>query len=91
MDVFLKNQFVLYSVCVCVGGGGGVFFFCFNKKNLIKTHFFQKEEFFYLTKLLYSSHSVAVFTILGAVKRGILILQAISSPFCSADLQYIRR
>ena len=88
MDVFLKNQFVLYSVCVCVGG---VFFCCFNKSNLIKSHFVQKEEFFYLTKLHYSSHSVAVFTILGAVKRGILILQAISSPFCSADLQYIRR
>ena len=91
MDVFLKNQFVLYSVCVCVCVGGGVFFCCFNKNNLIKSHFVQKEEFFYLTKLLYSSHSVAVFTILGAVKRGILILQAISSPFCSADLQYIRR
>ena len=90
MDVFLKNQFVLYSVCVCVWGGG-VFFCCFNKSNLTKSHFVQKEEFFYLTKLLYSSHSVAVFTILGAVKRGILILQAISSPFCSADLQYIRR
>ena len=89
MDVFLKNQFVLYSVCVCVGGG--CFFCCFNKSNLIKSHFVQKEEFFYLTKLHYSSHSVAVFTILGAVKRGILILQAISSPFCSADLQYIRR
>ena len=89
MDVFLKNQFVLYSVCVW--GGGGVLFCCFNKNNLIKSHFVQKEEFFYLTKLLYSSHSVAVFTILGAVKRGILILQAISSPFCSADLQYIRR
>ena len=88
MDVFLKNQLVLYSVCVCVCVCG-VFFCCFNKSNLIK--FVQKDEFFYLTKLLYSSHSVAVFTILGAVKRGILILQAISSPFCSADLQDIRR